>query len=1165
MASENNTVARNYIAGQIINGICLELSDRCVVRENVFEDLADLAILLDLSSFNSVLDNTIVDVWGGGVCIYQSNANLVGRNHITGAAGFGDFGILVAGEATGGPMDPSGEEYDPWGAADNRVINNTVDGRFDKGITISSASGNLIDRNTVYGGEWAGIYLEDAGENTVTSNMIVDPEGDGISLYNTGSNIIAGNIIGPSEGYCYGYGIYIESGHDDLISGNIITHIDYGVYLYDAFARIYGNTITVAGEAGISLNNCPGDLQGNVLTDCGIELYFEEGYDPEDFSPDLDILPNNTVNGRPVLFIKDSDMGGQSSPSGQGQIILFNVTRYSVSGQDMDHGGVHLFFSDNVTVSGNTVVNAVVGISLAFCEDCTIEDNVIAVPFSGTDFEDATGISADDSSRCVIQQNQIALTAQAGGTERYFDGIYANDVTLLTISGNTVTIGSDGGALYASSISMTEAEDCFIIDNHLSGTRTVPDGSGIYLAISNQIGIYGNEIVNMTYVGIKLFGTHDSIMSGNHIADCGYYGIYLEHSTSNHIVGNWLEGNNWRSMTVGEHQAYDNSASNIWSGPGFGNVWSDWTAPDADRDGIVDLPYSIEGGVAQDARPVVVTLNVTSPPSFPRYVKVPTIALSGGAQDVYGILSVEWFVVESGASGTCGGTTEWSASVALTPGENHVRIVMVDFMGLRFVEERLVVYAPGPAIETTPGPQHYTNQSVMQVEIEVNDIAPITGGNWTHLIDGAEVAYGSFDVNGMPFTYTLSGSWMLGLGTNVIVIQMNNSAGGETIYRLTAVYDTDAPSIHVDGPVDGELLATGDVSFTWGGSDALSGILGYEVSVDGGAWTAADSSYTLTGLADGPHAMKVRATDRAGNSAEVTVEFTVDATAPTLDITSPTNGSRTRSATVVVEYEAADDQSGVQSIVLRVDGGAWTGDWSVLDALSDGPHAIEVRVTDFAGNFEVRGVTVTVDTVAPTVTASSPSGSEVVTSSSITVAFSEAMDQGTVSIVIDGVTGTVAWDGNTAAFTPSSPLAAGTTYSVSVSGSDLAGNAVENSWEFTTSDLGEISGQIVDDSGRPLAGATVRLENGMTATTDQQGRFTFADVLPGEHTLTVSMEGYADRTMAVTLAPGQAYGVGSLGVESVTGGSSDGLLIAGAVAIVAALAILAVFLIRRKK
>lgn len=1161
--SENNTVARNVITGQIRFGICLELSDRCVVQQNVIENMeTEWAICLYRSNYNSVIANSIGDVAGGGICIDVSNANLVERNEVTMALRYGGYGIMVAGDSSGRLMEPA-SEHDAWSATDNRVINNTVSGGLVNGITVYSASGNLIDRNTVHGGERAGISMEYAGQNSVTGNLIMDSESDGIFLHNTESNLIAGNTIESFAGY--GYGISIDGGHEDLISGNTIAYTDYGVCLYDSFARIYGNTITVTRGVGISLNNCPGDLQGNVLIDCGIELYFEEGYDPEDLSPNLDILPNNTVNGRPVLFIKDRDMGGQSSPARQGQIILFNVTRYSVAGQDMDHGGVHLFFSDNVTVSGNTVADAEVSISLAFCENCTIEDNVIAVTFSGQDYQDAKGITADDSSRCVIRHNKITLTTQAGGAERYFDGICADDVAWFTISGNTVTIESAGGALYTTGIIMFEANDCTIAGNHLSGTRSVSEGSGIYLLISNRIGIYGNDIVNMTYIGVNLFGTHYSTVAGNHIADSGYYAISLTASTSNLVNGNWLGDNNWRSMSVGQHQAYDDSNNNLWNGPGFGNVWSDWTAPDAGRDGIVDLPYSIVGGKAQDAFPVVVTLNVTSPSSFPHYVTVPNVALSGGAQDAYGIVSVSWFVVESGASGICAGTTEWSASVPLTPGENHVRIVMVDAMGLRFVQERLVVCAPGPAIETTPGPQHYTNQSTMLVDLKVNDFAPITSGNWTHLLDGVEVARGSIEVTGAPFTFSLTRSWTLAPGTNVIVVQMNNSAGGETVYRLTAVYDTAVPSVQLDGPAGGALLGTGDVTFTWSGSDALSGILRYEVSIDGGEWVAADSGYLAAGLADGLHVMKLRATDRAGNSAEAAVEFSVDTTAPTVIITSPAEGSYARGPKVVVEYRAADAQSGIKAVELRINSGEWTDDWTVLEGLEDGTYLIEVRVTDNAGHTAVDDVTVTVDTVAPTVTSSSPSGSEVVTGMVVSVTFSEAMNKSSVSIVVDGVAGTVAWDGNVATFTPTSPLAAGTAYTVRVSGADNAGNAMEHSWQFTTTGRGEISGQIVDGDGKPIAGATVMLENGMTATTDLQGRFTLTNVPPGEHTLTVSREGYADRTMLMTLAPGQAYGLDSLEMESVSSGSPDGLLIVGVIAVIAALAGLAVLMVRRKK
>ncbi len=68
-----------------------------------------------------------------------------------------------------------------------------------------------------------------------------------------------------------------------------------------------------------------------------------------------------------------------------------------------------------------------------------------------------------------------------------------------------------------------------------------------------------------------------------------------------------------------------------------------------------------------------------------------------------------------------------------------------------------------------------------------------------------------------------------------------------------------------------------------------------------------------------------------------------------------------------------------------------------------------------------------------------------------------------------------------------------------------------------------VSGQVVDRStGQPLAGAFVELPGSrQEALSDEQGRFTFRRVRPGEHAVVVSLLGYADLERTVAVAAGQ--------------------------------------------
>ncbi len=101
------------------------------------------------------------------------------------------------------------------------------------------------------------------------------------------------------------------------------------------------------------------------------------------------------------------------------------------------------------------------------------------------------------------------------------------------------------------------------------------------------------------------------------------------------------------------------------------------------------------------------------------------------------------------------------------------------------------------------------------------------------------------------------------------------------------------------------------------------------------------------------------------------------------------------------------------------------------------------------------------DTTAPTVILVNPAdlATNVAVSSAVNATFSEAMDGltlNTASFTVGGVTGTVAYNAASkiATFTPNSSLAAGTTYTATVTtaAKDLAGNplAANKVWTFTT-------------------------------------------------------------------------------------------------------------------
>jgi len=186
---------------------------------------------------------------------------------------------------------------------------------------------------------------------------------------------------------------------------------------------------------------------------------------------------------------------------------------------------------------------------------------------------------------------------------------------------------------------------------------------------------------------------------------------------------------------------------------------------------------------------------------------------------------------------------------------------------------------------------------------------------------------------------------------------------------------------------------------------------------------SATFSWSTTASANGSYTIQAKAYDAAGNSGtstaiSVTVQNDVivqnDATAPTVQITSPTAGS-TVSGTVSVSVSASDNV-GVTKVEWYRDGllvgssssAPATFSWNT-SATVNGSHSLLAKAYDAAGNAAFSAsVTVTVqnlvlDTTAPTVQITSPSyGTTVTGVVSVNVASSDSVGITKVEWYLDG-------------------------------------------------------------------------------------------------------------------------------------------------------------------
>lgn len=125
---------------------------------------------------------------------------------------------------------------------------------------------------------------------------------------------------------------------------------------------------------------------------------------------------------------------------------------------------------------------------------------------------------------------------------------------------------------------------------------------------------------------------------------------------------------------------------------------------------------------------------------------------------------------------------------------------------------------------------------------------------------------------------------------------------------------------------------------------------GFACSLDGGPLDSCTSPSRLTGLADGRHSFRIRATDQAGNAdpSPASRSWTVDATPPVATITSAPYGTA-RSSSAAIRFASADRGA---TFICSMDGRHARACRSPMRYrnLFLGQHVFAVRARDRAGN-----------------------------------------------------------------------------------------------------------------------------------------------------------------------------------------------------------------------
>lgn len=249
----------------------------------------------------------------------------------------------------------------------------------------------------------------------------------------------------------------------------------------------------------------------------------------------------------------------------------------------------------------------------------------------------------------------------------------------------------------------------------------------------------------------------------------------------------------------------------------------------------------------------------------------------------------------------------------------------------------------------------------------------------------------------------------LSQGVHTYSITATDSAGNTSApVSTTWTVDLTAPVLTLSS-MPASITNTTTASFSFGATDSGGGVVSsYSCSLDSSAYSSCSSPASYSGLAEGAHTFAVMVSDSAGNSSVATTySWTVDLTAPTLNITSKPNSiSNLTSASFT--FSGNDTGGGsVANYSCKLDAGSYAACTSpqTYSSLAEGSHTFSVKATDTAGNVStVQSYTWTLDVTSPAVTIATPSsnGTVVQATSLSSYPVSGSCSENGISVVISG-------------------------------------------------------------------------------------------------------------------------------------------------------------------
>ncbi|UCE74638.1 MAG: right-handed parallel beta-helix repeat-containing protein, partial [Methanomassiliicoccales archaeon] len=341
------------------------------------------------------------------------------------------------------------------------------------------------------------------------------------------------------------YAIKIQNSANNTISDNIMSYNDIGaVCLYNSFAEITGNEVTLSGQNGIHVFNSSDSIisRNNITSNNNYGIYLQS-------SINITISENNisdSLEGVHLLYSNNNRILDNNVSDNQYGVYLTSSSNNTISQNELLNlwEGMYLYTSsNNNTISGNNISwNPNHGIVLfTSCTDNKILDNNIS--------HNGRGILLSlSSNNNTVTGNDVVSNTDEG---IYLSNSAGNDILDNNVSDNNwglfLILWCNNNNISENNITWNIQSAIHIInngnDNTISNNRIENNDIAVYSGNSDNNIISGNNISDHR-IGIYLNSCTGGTISGNNGSISTQYGIRLESSDGYTISGNTLFGNN---------------------------------------------------------------------------------------------------------------------------------------------------------------------------------------------------------------------------------------------------------------------------------------------------------------------------------------------------------------------------------------------------------------------------------------------------------------------------------------------------------------------------------------------------------------------------------------------------------------------------------------------